>query len=391
MDYRARRRQLTPGLYVLTAYDEMQGQHDMAAPFTQEANFWYMTGITEPGWRVIIDNAADKTILVAPERSLVQQTFDGALDWSVAKQCSQADDVIESKEFETKLRDLARRHSLVQTIIDPIEHEFVINPAQAQLKRTLERIFGAVESCQKLFARLRAIKTPEEIVRIKKAVKLTEQAFTEAREQSRTARYEYEIEASMGYVFRHAGANHAYAPIVAGGAHACTLHYSDNNDRLRQHQLLLIDVGARYEGYAADITRTFAIGTPTKRQMAIHAAVSQVIQQTTALIKPGVALTAYVEQADQYMREALVGLELMSDLHDDERFRRYFPHAISHGLGLDVHESLGGYAEFQPGMVLTVEPGIYVPEQGIGVRLEDDILVTESGHQILSSQLTTDL
>lgn len=181
---------------------------------------------------------------------------------------------------------------------------------------------------------------------------------------------------------------YAYEPIVAAGANALTLHYTRNNNPLPKNGLLLIDAAARVGGYCADITRTYAIGTPTAREVAVHAAVEKAHFAIINLIKPGLALSEYQDKSDEIMKEALRSLGLLKKPED---YRKYFPHAISHGLGIDVHESFGGYTEFMPGMVLTVEPGIYIPEEGIGVRIEDDILVTETGNENLSGDLPTGL
>jgi len=141
-------------------------------------------------------------------------------------------------------------------------------------------------------------------------------------------------------------------------------------------------------GYAADITRTYAIGTPSRREKDVHAEVEQAHQAIIDLIKPETSVKEYMAAVDDIMKQALRNLNLLKTPDD---FRRYFPHAISHGLGIDVHDSLGGFKAFQPGMVLTVEPGIYIPEEGIGVRIEDDILVTKDGNKNLSAALPTSL
>ena len=239
-------------------------------------------------------------------------------------------------------------------------------------------------------AELRAIKSPEEIAAIRRAVALTVQAFTSVRTQLGEYRHEYEIEADMTRDFRRLDARHAYEPIIASGDHAVTLHYIQNSGKLAKTQPVLIDVGARIDGYAADITRTYCL-KPTKRQQAVHRAVEIAHQRIIALLGPDKLVTEYLAEVDDAMKDALSELGLLEDRSDNETYRRYFPHAISHGLGIDVHDSLGAPRYFRPGMVLTVEPGIYIPEEGIGVRIEDDILITEMGHENLSRKLPTGL
>jgi Xaa-Pro aminopeptidase len=152
----------------------------------------------------------------------------------------------------------------------------------------------------------------------------------------------------------------------------------------------VIDIGARINGYAADVTRTYAI-KPSKRQQAVHAAVQNVHQRIIELLKPGLLVADYARTVDEIMKDALQTLGLLDRRDDETTYRKYFPHAVSHGLGVDVHDRLGSPRYFEPGMVITVEPGIYIPEEGIGVRIEDDILITETGHDNLTRKLSTDL
>ena len=260
------------------------------------------------------------------------------------------------------------------------------------MQRRLKKIFAEVRDCRQDLAELRAIKQSHEIDAMKKAIGLTVDAFADAKKKLPTLSAEYEVEAEFTYNFGKAGgAKHAYDPIVASGKNACTLHYNHNNASLQKNSLLLIDIGARVEGYAADITRTYAIGQPTKRQIAVHRAVETAHKAIIGLLRPGLTVTKYQAQVDTIMQDALMSLDLLKDRTDQVTYRKYFPHAISHGLGIDVHDSLGRPSELQTGMVLTVEPGIYIPEESIGVRIEDDILITDTGHVNLSGSLSTSL
>ena len=394
MDVRTRRQalenSLTGGLLVATAYEAVQLSGDMAVPFLQEANFLWLTNLPFAGWKVIIDSARQHVVLVRPARSHTQELFDGKVDEASLVARAAGNEVIDEREFEGYLRRLARQHPLVYTPFLKETHEFVANPAPAELHALLTRVFTTVSDCTKQLAELRAIKSPEEIAAIRRAVALTVQAFTSVRTQLGEYRHEYEIEADMTRDFRRLDARHAYEPIIASGDHAVTLHYIQNSGKLAKTQPVLIDVGARIDGYAADITRTYCL-KPTKRQQAVHRAVEIAHQRIIALLGPDKLVTEYLAEVDDAMKDALSELGLLEDRSDNETYRRYFPHAISHGLGIDVHDSLGAPRYFRPGMVLTVEPGIYIPEEGIGVRIEDDILITEMGHENLSRKLPTGL
>jgi Xaa-Pro aminopeptidase len=385
-------RLLRGGIIVISSYSQMQRGNDASFSFEQEANFWWLTGIEAPDWRVIIDGTRNKSWLVRPKVSDVHEIFDGSLSPDDAQRISGVDAVIDQDEAERLIREYAAKHSVIYTLAEhpAKEHfDFITNPAGRQLYLALGRVFSDVQDCRRELAQLRAIKQPEEIAAIKKAIKLTVAAFSDVKILLPEFKKEYEVEAEFTYAFRRAGATgHAYDPIVAGGKNAVTLHYNQNNDSLKQHSLLLLDIGARVGGYAADVTRTYAIGAPTERQIAVHAAVERAHKQIIALLTPGLQVADYQDSVDAIMRGALEGLGL---LIEPENYQKYFPHAISHGLGIDVHDSLGNPMMFQPGMVLTVEPGIYIPEEGIGVRIEDDILITETGHNNLSAALSTSL
>ena len=383
------------GLVVITAYASIQRQNDTAHSFQQEAIFWYLTGIEQPDWLVIIDGSTGEEWLVKPEVEEIHEVFDGSLTADRASEISGIKKVVSRDEGMALLRKLAKKHSVVYTIDNPPHADyfnFSLNPAISANRKVLERIFNSVVDCQKDIAKLRAIKQSEEIKAIQKAVDLTIEGFNKVKGTLDSAKYEYELEAEFSYLFKRSGGwNHAYDPIIAAGKNACTLHYIENNSKIQAKQLVLMDVGARVGGYAADITRTSIKGTPTKRQQEVHQAVEAAHHDIIKLLEPGLPVEEYMRSVDERMKRALKDIGLLKDDNDKDTYRKYFPHAVSHGLGIDVHDSLGGTRYFQPGMVLTVEPGIYIPEERIGVRIEDDILITETGHRNLSAKLSTAL
>lgn len=372
-------------LVVVAGHEPMQLSADMAAPFLQESNFWWLTGINEPGWKAVIDCVRGKVILVSPAMSDTRRTFDGGMNDTAALAASGADSVIPAEELERELMQLARRHTLVLTVENKTEDDTCANPAQARLARQLARVFTSVETCNKQLAELRAIKQPHEITLIKRAVALTTEAFRHVHDNWPAYKYEYEVEADFTHMFRRHGAEHAYAPIVAGGLRACTLHYDKNEARITKRDMVVIDIGARVGGYAADITRTYC-QAPSAHASRLHQAVTEAHSKIIGLLRPDLLVSEYITEVDRIMKEALrqVGLP-----DAPEEYRRYFPHSVSHGLGADVHDSLGTPRYFKPGMVLTVEPGLYVPEWSCGVRIEDDILITGTGHENLSRGLST--
>lgn len=386
---------LKGGVVVLTAYASLQQQNDTAHQFQQEANFWYLTGIEHPNWLVIIDGSTGEEWLIKPKIDGVHEVFDGSLSAEEAFGISGIKKVLTHDEGTMLLRKLAKKHSVVYTVDNPPHSDyfnFWLNPAISANKKMLERTFNSVVDCQKNIAKLRAIKQPEEIKAIQSAINLTMEGFELVKDRLDSVKYEYELEAEFSYHFKRSGGwNHAYDPIIAVSKNACTLHYIENNSKLPARQLVLMDVGARVNGYAADITRTYVKGTPTKRQREVHLAVEAAHHDIIALLEPELPVEEYMRSVDNRMKQALKDIGLLKNENDEDAYRKYFPHAISHGLGIDVHDSLGGTRYFEPGMVLTVEPGIYIPEEGIGVRIEDDILITKNGHQNLSAKLSTAL
>jgi len=368
----------------------MQKRSDMAFEFWQESNFWWLTGLEEPDWVLIIEG--NNEWLVRPDSTETSQIFNGSSTLDDIHRITGIDNIITGHEAKGLLDKLAKKHDTVAALGQHPHHkyfDFYQNPTQGLLQRKLKRVFNNIYDCRGDLAKLRAIKQPQEIQAIEQAVDLTVEGFRLISNKLQSYQYEYQIEADFSYFFRSNGASgHAYDPIIAAGKNACTLHYSINNSAIKAQQLLLIDVGAKISGYSADITRTYAISKPTKRQRQIHQAVEDAHHKIIGLLKPGLLIKDYQIQSDSIMKDALKIAGLYSS---DSDYRKYFPHAISHGLGVDVHDSLGGFKEFKEGMVLTVEPGIYIPEESIGIRIEDDILITSDGNRNLSAKLPTNL
>jgi Xaa-Pro aminopeptidase len=263
------------------------------------------------------------------------------------------------------------------------------NPARARVAERMERHVADLQviDIRPELARLRMIKQPVELKALQRAIDITTTTLNDLLSVAnlKNYQYEYQLEADIARGFRFQGARgHSFEPIVAGGKNACTLHNVANQAALNDGELIVVDVGAEYEHYAADITRTVCFGRPSARQKAIYEAVNEVQQYALGLLKPGANLRQYEQQVARKMGEQLKALGLIKTA-TKANIRHYFPHATSHFLGLNVHD-VGDYTvALQPGVVLTCEPGIYVPEEGIGVRLEDDILITDHGHEVLSA------
>ena len=386
---------LQGGLLVMAGYTGMQWTNDEEIKFKQEGNFWYLTGIEFADWWLIIDAKRGKSWLVEPDIDEQHRLFTESLQGANAKAISGISEIISRDKAMSMLRTLAKTHQLVHTVGPPSYHEhfgFTLNPAVADMKSMLSRIFTKVDDFRLDLAKLRAIKQPIELDMMQQAIDLTVKTLADTKEKLQSYKHEYQIEADLSHAFRATGGQgHGFEPIVASGANATVAHYFSNDSALKKGTFVMMDVGAKVNGFPADLTRTYAYGKPTKRMMAVHDAVRLAQQEIISVLEPGLSLEEYQTKVDDVVKRHMVGLDIITSMDDDTGYRRHMPHAISHGLGIDVHDALGRPRILEPGMVLTVEPGIYLQDEGIGVRIEDDILITDKGHKNLSAKLPTNL
>ena len=230
------------------------------------------------------------------------------------------------------------------------------------------------------------MKSPAEVELVRRAVAITDGGLRRVLSVLKPGVMEYELEAELVGEFTRRRGRMAYEPIIAAGKNACVLHYNDNDQPCRDGDLVLIDVGASYANYAADLTRTYPVnGKFSTRQRAVYEAVLRVLQHSIARTTAGTLLRDWKRAAQLAMNEELLKLGLLTpeqvakDTPEEPACRKYFMHGLGHSLGLGVHDLAPPNGPLAPGWVVTVEPGIYIPEEGIGIRLENDILVTADG------------
>lgn len=377
-------------LIVLGANGLLQRSADTTYPFCQESNFWYLTGIEEPDYLLVID--LEETFLIAPKRADHRDMWDGSVSKKDLKHRSGIARVYEHHEGWIKLDLLIKKYKKIHTISPAdayLEHfGFYTNPARGVLLSALAKHRRLeVVDIRKHLARLRQIKQAPEIQALQGAIDITVRSLKKIQTKIHTYKTEKDLSADVSREFLKHGDGHAYQPIVACGKNAATIHYIDNDQPLMQQNLVLMDVGAEVSHYSADITRTYSLGIPTKRQKQVFEAVERVYQAALALLKPGVDMRAYEAKVDEIMAKELKKLGLINDVNDKKQLKKYYPHLASHFLGLDTHDAANYDEPLAAGMVLTVEPGIYIPEEAIGIRIEDDVLITDNGVQVLSSDL----
>lgn len=362
---------------VVVGHGYMQMSRDTEFPFEQDRNFFYLCGVDDADWVLVIE--AEREYLIAPKLSEIEQIFNGVANFEGIVKTSGITEVVENDEGWKRLK----KHTKIRSIATPMQREGSVftNPAS---RLFFDKLNAQVEDITETLLTLRTVKQPQEIKQIRQAVELTGEAFSSAAEILNTLESEAQLEGVFSGHFASNSSKHAYSPIVAAGANACTLHYTSNSSSLAEKGLVLVDIGAKTNNYAADITRTWKLEGASERHVEVVEVVKSAFDEILKIIKPKLAFSDYQSAVDSIMTDSLgkLGLE-----NDEESLRKYFPHAPSHGLGLDVHDPIVGYSKLVPGMVLTLEPGIYIPEEYIGVRYEDDLLVTESGVENLSGDI----
>lgn len=379
---------------VLTASAQLQKGIDEVF-FRQDGNFFYLTGITDSDVILVIDK--EQEYLILPEQSDYQRDFHGESSAEAYTRISGIKTILDHKAGWKKFSNRLRKVKNVATLTVPPRfvdiYGFYTNPARGVLVDQLKEHNDRIEllDLRQHFAVMRMIKQPEELEAIRRAIDITVKTLKKINRKLPKYTHEYQVEADLTHGFRWEGSGHGFAPIIAGGANAAVIHHMHNNSPIDSKELLLLDVGAEYAGYSADISRTYSVnGAPTKRQKQVYDAVVEVQEHAYSLMKPGAIIRENEKLIEQFMGEKLRSLGLIKNVEHDE-IRKYYPHATSHHLGLDVHD-IGDYDRpLEPGMVLTVEPGIYIHEEALGVRIEDDILITPTGHEVLTASLPIDL
>lgn len=393
---RERLRQLFTGTapIIVTANGLLQRGSDEAYAFHQDGSFWYLTGCDEPDVLLVMDK--QKEYLIIPTRGDVRQAFDGAIDIDGLKSRSGITEIVDEREGWHRLEKRLKKVKNVATLAaNPsyIEHLGVYaNPSRAALIHQIKKINSEAEllDLRPHLARMRMVKQAPELEALQQAIDITIDTIKTVTKSTKLAKYayEYELEADITRSFRvHGAMGHSFTPVVASGPRTCTLHHITNDAALERGGLIVLDIGAEYEHYAADIARTVSFAEPmTHRQKVVYEAVCEVQDYAFSLLKPGVTMHTYEKQVETFMGEKLRELNLIKTITRDT-VRTFFPHATSHFLGLDAHDDGDYDRPLEPGVVLTVEPGIYIPTESIGVRIEDDVVITDTGIKNISGRL----
>lgn len=395
------------GVAVIPTAPERVRNRDSHHPYRFDSYFWYLSGFPEPdAVIVLVGGKAPRAILFCRAKNEEREVWDGFRHGpDAARDAFGFDEAYDFAEFEQRLPELIANRSALWHALghDPAWDAKIVgalNTVRAQA-RAGQRAPGELHDLRVPLDRLRLTKDAHEMAIMRRAAAIAAAGHVRAMRACRPGIAEYELEAELSYEFRKRGADgHAYSPIVAGGHHGCVLHYVENNTLLAEHTLVLIDAGCELEGYASDITRTFPVGGRfSDVQRDAYEIVLAAQRAAIAEIRPGAPFCAYHDAALRVLVQGMIDLKLLAGsvdgLIESEAYKPYYMHRTGHWLGLDVHDA-GNYKEdgewiaLAPGMALTVEPGIYirpgatVPEHlhGIGIRIEDDVFVSEAGCEV---------
>ena len=382
-------------LAIFNSNDVFSTGADSTLPFEQHRNIFYLSGVDqEESILLLFPNAklkAHREILFLKETNKHIAVWEGAkLNKSQATVCSGIKTVYWLNEFESIFSQLMEEsthfyynnneHYRQAVEMETREDRFLKMVKSTYPSHELLPIFPIMES-------LRGVKEPEELTLIKTACNITEKGFRRVLGFVKPGVMEYEIEAEYIHEFiRNRSKGFAYTPIIGSGYNACVLHYTENNQKCNDGELLLMDVAAEYANYSSDMTRTIPVnGRFTARQKAVYQAVLNVKNIATKLLVPGTMWDAYHVEVGKLMTSELLGLGLIdkSDVQNEDpewpAYKKYFMHGTSHHMGLDTHDFGSLKSPMQANMVFTVEPGIYIPEENMGIRLEDDVVIQAKG------------
>ena len=403
-------KQIGDGVAIIPTAPERVRNRDSHHPYRFDSYFWYLSGFPEPeAVIVLIGGQAKKSILFCRDKNEEREVWEGfRYGPDAARDAFGFDETYPFSLFEQMLPDLIADHealwfALGHDVSWDTKIVAALNAVRAQV-RAGKHAPAKIRDLHQPLDRMRLIKDAHEIDLMRRAADISSAGHARAMRSCRPGQAEYELEAELTHEFRRRGADgHSYNPIIAGGANACVLHYIDNNKLLSEHSLVLIDAGCELEGYAADITRTFPVGGRFNgAQRDAYEIVLAAQQAAIAAIKPGAPFSAYHDAALRVLVQGMIDLKLLAGTVEGPiesgAYKPYYMHRTGHWLGLDVHDA-GDYKtgddwiKLEPGMVVTVEPGLYIRPalnipphlHGIGIRIEDDVFVTEDGCDVYTT------
>jgi Xaa-Pro aminopeptidase len=380
---------------IIFSNDEMPRNGDQKFPYRQNSDLFYLTGINQEQSILILypdckTQDYKEILFILKSNELIEKWNGHKLTFEEAKELSGINNILLEDSFVTILDEIMPEVNTVYLsfIENPTSIQEVISRNERYGKLARDRYYNhQFKNLSPILNKFRTYKEFEEISQIKHAASITEKAFYRVLKFVKPSVKEYEIEAEITHEFTINRADgHAYDPIIASGDNANCLHYIENSDECKYGELILFDFGAEYNNYASDLSRTIPVnGKFTERQKACYNAVLRVMKSAIKLMVVGSSIEKIHKEACKMMEKEMIDLGLFTKEdaknHTGEKplFFKYFPHGISHFIGLDVHDTGTKQDIFKEGMVLSCEPGLYIEEEKLGIRLEDDILITNEG------------
>ena len=394
-------------MVLISSNDIMPTNADGTMGFKQQTDLFYLSGLDQEETLLLIYPDAPEAHL--REIAFVRETSELIAIWEGHKYTKEEATAISgikniqwTSNFESILKTLIYSADTVYMIDN--EHMRNSSLVETQNARLVQEIkdkypLHRIGRLPPILNTLRMKKEPAELAAMQKAIDITENGFRRVLGFTKPGVWENEIEAEFIHEFiKSRSGGFAYTPIIASGANACVLHYIENERVCQDGDLLLLDVGACYGNYNADMTRTIPVnGKFSPRQKEVYKAVQAVLDYATDLMRPGIYWVDYQKSVEKFMEEQLIGLGLFTRQDVDNQdpsqplFKKYFMHGVAHHLGLDVHDVWDKYKPFEAGMVLTCEPGIYIREEGIGIRLENNLLITDGPAINLMANIPIDI
>jgi len=385
---------------VFNSNDLMPKNADQLMSFKQNSDMFYLSGIDQEETILVLmkyDEKMEEILFVRETNDTIKIWEGEKISQKQAKNISGINKVFWNTEFESVLPSLINK---VKTIyLNSNEHpraNVVVETRDARFKKWIQSKYPdyIYKKSAALLHNIRSIKKSEEINLIQHACDITKKGVERVCRHLKPGVFEYEIQAEIIHEFLlNNSRGFAYDPIIASGKNACILHYDSNNDLCNDGDLVLMDFGAEYANYASDLTRCFPVnGRFNKRQKDVYNSVLRVMNEAKKLLKPGIFLSDYEKSVGVLMERELVNLGLISikdiaEFQTTPAYKKYYMHGTSHHLGLDVHDVSNPAKPLEEGMVLTCEPGIYIPEENLGIRLENDILIQKSGNVDLMAEI----
>lgn len=381
---------------IVHANDEMNRTADQDFPYRQDSDLYYLTGINQEKTILLIcpdypDESMREVLLIRRSNPKLETWEGHKLTTAEAQSVSGIKTVRFADEYDSSLAPLIMFVHTVYLNLPELQKSIPeLSNRNLRFAHLLQKKFPAhhYERLAPILRDLRTLKSETEIGMIREACNITNAAFARVLKSVKPGMMEYEVEAEIIYEFIRKGARgHAYPPIIASGINACSLHYNYNNSLCNDGDLLLMDFGAEYGNYAADCSRTIPVnGKFTPRQKDLYQSVLNVFRHACSLMRPGNSINKIHADVCRRISQEHVRLglysadELKNETKDNPLYMKYYMHGTSHFLGLDVHDVGSKDAELRPGMVLTCEPGIYLPDERIGIRIENNILITRDGN-----------